>query len=211
MLPLVFIALGIATVFGVYVEMKKQQTSTVPDSSNDNGATEATSEVVGSEAEAQAIASTSGIKTYTPTQDKVKAFAEAIAYAEGFGKPGAIPTRSHNPGDLRPPNGVVNFWTGQVGIDAGHAVFVDDNAGWLALYRQVTLMAENKSNFYDLTMSIAQVGKIYAESDTNASGVGPWAKNVCSKLGISPSILLGEFFYGQESSNAIGGGGGSAF
>lgn len=206
MLTVLILVVGGLTAVGIYYHAKGGTSSDTPSGTSGggtgDGAGAGTSAPVDEPAATDTrtptpIPPTSSLTAYTPTEEKIKAFAEAIAFAEGFGKVGAIPTRSHNPGDLRPPNGEIHYWSGQTGIDAGHAVFMDDNAGWLALYRQVRLMAEDRSNFYDLTMPITQVGKIYAESDTFANGVGPWAKNVSARLGIKPETMLGEYFYGK--------------
>jgi len=118
-------------------------------------------------------------------------FARAIASAEGFGHAGAIPTKYHNPGDLKPVDGTAAYYTGQSGVgDGGHAIFLNDLSGWNALYRQVRLMATNKSHIYNTQMSIFDVGIHYAEDSSN------WAKNVAQFLGVSTETTLQEFFYG---------------
>jgi hypothetical protein len=60
--------------------------------------------------------------------------AEAIAFAEGFGKPGSVPTLANNPGDLKA--GDVGHGTTSGGI----TVFGSPSEGWAALLGQVDKM-----------------------------------------------------------------------
>jgi hypothetical protein len=105
--------------------------------------------------------------------------AQAIAWAEGFGKPGAVPTTANNPGDLK---------VGDVGSGttaSGITVFPDAQSGWDALNSQVAKMLNGSSNFYTPDNTIAQAGQTYAAGDPN------WAKHVASYLGVDPNTTLG--------------------
>src|ERR1700739_1283015 len=63
-----------------------------------------------------------------PHPNKSNDLATAISRAEGFGIPGTIPSRYHNPGDLKAST--VDQLAGQALIGkAGHIVFKDDEAG----------------------------------------------------------------------------------
>lgn len=109
--------------------------------------------------------------------DAIQNFARAIAYAEGYGIPSAIPTVANNPGDL-----VIPGWTPTLG--AGIAVFDSAEYGWSRLYRQLALIVSGQSSYYRLNMTIAEMGRIYAGGDEN------WSRNVASYLGVSPSTSL---------------------
>lgn len=112
--------------------------------------------------------------------DSVTSFAQAIAYAEGYGIPGAIPTVANNPGDL-----VIPGWAPTMG-SAGIAVFDSPDYGWSRLYRQVALIIAGRSNYYRLDMTLAEMGRTYAGGDEN------WSRNVASYLGVSPSTTLAQ-------------------
>jgi len=112
--------------------------------------------------------------------DSVRTFANAIAYAEGYGIPGAIPTVANNPGDL-----VIPGWQPTLG-SAGIAVFDSVEYGWSRLYRQIALIIKGDSSYYRLSMSLADMGRIYAGGDPN------WARNVASYLGVSTATTLGQ-------------------
>src|SRR6267142_4399601 len=71
-----------------------------------------------------------GVSNESDFDAKIILFARAIAFAEGFGTPGAIPTKYHNPGDLKPVDGTAAYFTGQSGVGVGgHAIFLNDAAG----------------------------------------------------------------------------------
>ena len=108
-------------------------------------------------------------------------FAQAIAFAEGFGIPGTVPTRLHNPGDLKASS------VPSVGADAqGHLRFASDADGWLALYRQLALIVAGRSRVYTLEMTIAQMGTRYAGDSAN------WTANVARALAVPPTTTLRE-------------------
>lgn len=113
--------------------------------------------------------------------EKTKRLAAAIAVAEGFGVPGAIPTVNHNPGDLKIPGSkLVN----------GHTYFATDEAGWNALYRQIGLMRSGKSRNYNPDFTFEQIARKYAEGWQN------WLANVTRVLGVSPQTTFRQYYEG---------------
>ena len=120
--------------------------------------------------------------------EKVQSLAEAIAKAEGFGVKGAIPTRYHNPGNIRSTK-TGHHYDGQIGLNhCGYVIFKSDRYGWRALREQLELMASGQSAHYGTDMTILNVAKIYA------TGWRLWAKNVSKGLGVSPATTLKEYF-----------------
>ena len=114
-------------------------------------------------------------------------FSKAIADAEGFRKPNAIPTRYHNPGDIKFTVGY--RYPGQIGIGkGGHVIFKNDAAGWAALNHQVHKMLDGTSRHYRLDMTLNQVGRNYAENWR------VWANHVAKDLHCSPKLTLREIF-----------------
>src|SRR5215469_14863231 len=115
---------------------------------------------------------------------QIKALANAIAKAEGFGIEGAIPTLAHNPGDL---------CLGDRGLGVlgeGVTVFPDDSVGWIKLYAECEMMLSGNSHIYSPQLTLAQVGMRY-------SGGNPdWAKNVAAALGVDGSITLADLAKG---------------
>ncbi len=124
----------------------------------------------------------------TVDKQKVSEFATAVARAEGFGVKNAIPTRYHNPGNIRSTrNG--HHYAGQVGLNrCGYVIFKSDAYGWKALNDQLELMASGQSAHYGTDMTITQVAKRYA------TGWRVWSKNVAHQLGVEPNTKLNEFF-----------------
>jgi len=104
---------------------------------------------------------------------RVLRLAEAIAFAEGFGKPGALPTVLHNPGDLTSLGGSLKS-------------YLSDDEGWEALYQYIESMLAGNS-YYSPDMSINSVSDIYSGSASRE-----WAVNVAAYLGVSPSTPIGE-------------------
>ena len=123
---------------------------------------------------------------------RITEFGRAVSIAEGFGEIGAIPTRYHNPGDLKPPDGSNNFWSGQTGVGTGgHAIFDSDASGFAALYRQIRLWQSGKSNVIFPYFTFEQAAREYAENWQ------PWLANVTRELGVKPTDTLGEYFDGK--------------
>lgn len=112
------------------------------------------------------------------TADIVTLFSEAIAYAEGFWKAGSTPQQKNNPGDLK-SGGVIR-------------TFASADDGWQALYTQVGLMFYGGSAYYNSSMSIAQIGWIYADGTHDPNGAANWAANVAGHLGVSSDTTLND-------------------
>jgi hypothetical protein len=103
---------------------------------------------------------------------QMQLLAHAIAFAEGFGLPGTVPTRANNPGDLKVPG-----WKGPVTGDEGISVLPTEADGWGVLYRQLQLIASEKSRVYDLDMTLEQMAAKWTDTAR-----GPWGQNVCTYL-----------------------------
>jgi DNA-binding Xre family transcriptional regulator len=96
--------------------------------------------------------------------------AQLIARQEGFGIPGAKPTRDHNPGDLEhAPH--IEAWDGKIGIEPS------DDAGWADLERQIQLYASRG-------MTIQHMIEIYAPPSENATE--SYLDFICKGLGCEP-------------------------
>lgn len=120
----------------------------------------------------------------------VKDLAKAIAFAEGFGIKGAVPTRAHNPGDLKIPGTPPELKTGEEGI----TIFPDDESGWNALYSQLIRIQTSRSHIYRLDMTLSEFSTHW--TDTQESS---WLSNVIYKLrqegyDIDKNTTLGDYF-----------------
>jgi hypothetical protein len=117
------------------------------------------------------------------------AAAQAFAKQEGFGVAGARPTRNNNPGDLRPPNGNPNYWSGQVGVDSGSfAIFATAGDGWAALETDIRVHSSRNPN-----QTLAGfVSQFAPASDGNNSTA--YANGVAADLGVTPDVTLSELF-----------------
>ena len=93
------------------------------------------------------------------------AFANAIAFAEGFGVAGAIPTVRNNPGDLKLPSSFPEITT-----------FASPALGWEALYRQLDYIRVGGS-LYQPTMTIGQVARVWTATEQTA-----WTNNVLASM-----------------------------
>lgn len=119
----------------------------------------------------------------TVDQDRVDQLAKAIAKAEGFGPKRNLPTRYHNPGDLKTTRAF--RWDGQKGIGkGGHVIFKSDAEGWTALKQQILKAASGRSKAYNPRMTFQQIGKKYAGNWRT------WSKNVAKNLGVPPTTTL---------------------
>lgn len=121
----------------------------------------------------------------TTWPNNVVRIAQAIAKAEGFGIPGAIPTLANNPGDLTAGD-AGSFPTLGTMNEEGVIHFANLADGWTRLYVKVTRMLGGQSAVYPLTMTLEQVGLKYSGGDPN------WATNVAAALGVSVTITLQE-------------------
>lgn len=125
---------------------------------------------------------------------RIDALSKAIARAEGFGRKGALPTRYHNPGDLKSRPGIAPL-AGQKRIGKeGHIVFANDTAGWNALHEYLTKIAEGRSHHYASSMTLAQVSRVYAQRWQ------PWLRQVTKTLGVPDSTRINEFVAREENS-----------
>ena len=125
-------------------------------------------------------------------EQKLENFAQAVAKAEGFGVKGTIPTRCHNPGDLRSFIKGVHY-PGQIGTtNHGYMVFKNDAAGFAALKTYIRKMASGESRRYTPEMSLTKIGRIYA------GGAHVWAKNVSHYLGVEPTVTLASLLREEE-------------
>jgi hypothetical protein len=123
-----------------------------------------------------------------PSMSRIEILARAIASAEGFGRRGAIPTRYHNPGDLKAVRGFT--YPGQRGVGkGGHVIFRTDADGYAALSHLINKMIgrEGTSRHYRATMTLQQVARLYAGNSR------VWVRNVCKELRVTPNVTLHEF------------------
>jgi hypothetical protein len=105
---------------------------------------------------------------------------QLMAQREGFGIPGALPTRNNNPGDLRHAPGEMH----DPGKPDSVGSFANPRAGWGALERQIALEASR-----DLTLE--QMVAIYApESDGNDTA--GYLNFLCDGLGCAPDTLVSD-------------------
>lgn len=98
--------------------------------------------------------------------------AKAIAHAEGFGMPNAIPTLAHNPGDLV----LGDKGHGTLGSE-GITVFQDNATGWAALEHQLSMIRLGQSHVYVNSMTIQQMADKWTATQPQA-----WAHNVADYL-----------------------------
>ena len=116
---------------------------------------------------------------------------EAIARMEGFGVPGALPTINHSPGDLIYGPEAVSF--GAIAQHGRFAVFPDDETGWNALRRWLSVPAkfDAKGNLVGgyLGATIEQaINRFAPPSDGNKTSV--YVSNVFSWCNLQPSSIL---------------------
>lgn len=109
--------------------------------------------------------------------DRVRRIAQAIARAEGYGVPGAIPTVRNNPGNIRDNS--------KPGAPVG--TYPTAAAGWDALYKQVSRMLAG-SNLYPKGWTLEQVAERY----TGEVRYMDWARNVARFLNVSTKIVFSE-------------------
>jgi hypothetical protein len=114
---------------------------------------------------------------------------KAIAHAEGFGVPGTVPTRAHNPGDLKIPN-----WNGAVTGTEGISVFLNDEDGWNHLYDQLLRIQIGNSHVYTLSMTFGEFARHWTDTqETN------WIDNVLYLLqslghSVDEQTKIGDYF-----------------
>lgn len=113
---------------------------------------------------------------------KIDNLASAIAFAEGFYAAYSRPARNNNPGDL-----TYAFGYPTMGQDGPFPIFATVDDGWLALKKQVSEMLDDTSKNFKSTMTIAQIGIVYAGGDPG----GNWARNVAQYLGVTTDTVIG--------------------
>jgi hypothetical protein len=132
-----------------------------------------------------------------PAPERVDSLASAIAHAEGFGVKGAVPTRYHNPGDIRTSRASAHY-PGQIGVNKhGYVIFKNDAAGFAALKTNLRLIAVGESKHYDADMSISKLAKVYA------TGWRLWAKNVSQNIGVTPNTTLRAYLFPVEETPVV--------
>lgn len=105
--------------------------------------------------------------------------ARLIAQFEGFGIPGAQPTRKNNPGDLRhSPN---SSHEGEGSNDIG--IIDTPEHGWADLERQLELYAA-----HSMTLRAA----IYAFAPPAENNTEDYLDFVCQELGMTPETPVAE-------------------
>lgn len=111
---------------------------------------------------------------------------KAIAAAEGFGRPGTIPTRANNPGDIT-DDGDVGFGVIQSAGPHGAAITIYPTpaAGWEALYKKVHRALAGASHVYRLDMTLSQIAIKW-------SGDPAWGRNVARSMGCDCDLTLEE-------------------
>ena len=126
------------------------------------------------------------MSTTNPVQTQyppcVLQFARAVAHAEGFGVPDAIPTKANNPGDLT--FGFGYPLNGTMGRDQ-ICVFQSLDDGWQALWHEVGLAFAGRSHIYKTTDTIEEFGMKYS-NDPN------WGVNVAAYLGVAKETTLAQ-------------------
>jgi hypothetical protein len=143
------------------------------------------------------VASSNKGRAQGPDTSKINDLATAISHAEGFGIRGAIPSRYHNPGDLKAHPDSLPL-AGQVRLGkAGHIVFKDDEAGKAALRDYILKMMDGRSGHFHPNMTLNQVARVYAENWR------PWVKAVSTELGVPPTTTLRAYFHNGAVPSAV--------
>lgn len=111
--------------------------------------------------------------------------ARLIAKEEGFGIPGALPTRNHNPGDLR------HSPHSQHAADHPEAIgqIDTDEHGWQDLERQLVLYAKRGLTLRDMIINY------YAPPGENDSEA--YLAFICRELGVDQSCTVAQALESQ--------------
>lgn len=123
--------------------------------------------------------------TTTQIEERIALMASAIAHAEGFGIPGTLPTRTHNPGDLK-------LGDRGYGTEQGKTIFGTASEGWEALKAQIRIMYLGRSDFYVPDNTFEQIAYTYTGGDNWRA----WLSTVTADLGVSPSTTLRGYLTG---------------
>ena len=104
--------------------------------------------------------------------------ARLIAKEEGFGLPNALPTRDHNPGDLRhSPH------SEHPGDPNAIGVIDNDQDGWADLERQLKLYAARG-------LTLADMVEEYAPPNENQTQA--YLNFICTRLGLPPTATVAQ-------------------
>lgn len=125
----------------------------------------------------------------TVDKQKVDQFATAVAHAEGFGVRHAIPTRYHNPGDLKTRPELIKLPGQKMIGKGGHVIFKSDTAGWAALTDYILKMVDGRSRHFNADMTLVQIAKHYA------GNWRPWVKIVTHELDVQPDAKLRDLLF----------------
>jgi hypothetical protein len=127
------------------------------------------------------------------SQQLIEKLAKAIAAAEGFGVPGAIPTKANNPGDIT-DDGDLGYGVIQSSGPHGAAITIYPTAeeGWHALYKKLHRALAGASRVYRSDMTLAQIGIKW-------SGDPAWARNVARSLGCDCNLTLAQLVTADQT------------
>lgn len=128
------------------------------------------------------------------TNEFINAFSDAIAYAEGFYVTGSRAQRNNNPGNI-----TADITGTGIGYDGPFVKYANPEDGWEALYAQIEKMIDGTSIFYDSTMSIKEISRVYTATDQDA-----WANNVASRLGVSVDTTIDDMLQMQPTFAGMG-------
>lgn len=113
------------------------------------------------------------------------ALGEGIAQAEGFGIPGALPTRYNNPGDVTDGSG-------------NKIQFMSVADGFSALYKNVMGAFDGTSTYYTPTMTLQQ----FAETWTGGDQADSWITTVLAVFNSARGTSLSPDNTLQDVSNS---------
>jgi hypothetical protein len=117
---------------------------------------------------------------------KIRQFAEAIAYAEGFWdrnrtvNQAARPARNNNPGDI--------VGSGDAGSDGAYRKYSTLDLGWNAIYSMLRLDFSGGSSIYSPSMTISDYAWTYTSTQPDA-----WSENVASWLGVPRDTKISDW------------------
>jgi len=124
------------------------------------------------------------VKNDNAPTDKIRKFAEAIAFAEGFWDrnqnvhTASRPARNNNPGDF--------LGTGDMGTSDGiYAQYSTLEKGWERLYGQLRMIVDGASHNYNLDETISDMAYTYTATEQDS-----WSENVSSYLGVTRDTRL---------------------
>lgn len=119
-----------------------------------------------------------------PTGDKIWDVARAIAMAEGYNVPGAVPFVLNNPGDISDGK---DTYGAQFHSGSNVTHFPDPHTGWTWLYNKLSNAAQGRSHVYSPDMTWTQFAQKWAGDWQN------WLNNVTRALGVDPESTFGEY------------------